>query len=174
MGPIDAIKAGLKKTFQFQGRASRSEFWWLVLFAAVVMLTISILEILRMLPSSHTLGDTVVEGTNRLIAVVLLGVPVAACGYRRLQDVSEDGYLILIPITTYVILWLIGNGPYSITLANGNVIGIGASSLSLSLSVWSLIILAMTACSLLLCYRLTWASDSGSNPFGPTPNEVPS
>ena len=28
MGPLDAIKTGFAKSFQFSGRASRAEFWW--------------------------------------------------------------------------------------------------------------------------------------------------
>lgn len=35
MGPLDAIKTCLAKSFQFKGRASRSEFWWFTLTLAI-------------------------------------------------------------------------------------------------------------------------------------------
>jgi uncharacterized membrane protein YhaH (DUF805 family) len=34
MGPAQAIRTGLAKSFQFSGRASRSEFWWFALVMA--------------------------------------------------------------------------------------------------------------------------------------------
>ena len=33
MGPVQALKTCLRKSFQFSGRASRSEFWWFMTFA---------------------------------------------------------------------------------------------------------------------------------------------
>ena len=35
-GPIDAIKTCIKKSFDFRGRASRSEFWWFWILVVVV------------------------------------------------------------------------------------------------------------------------------------------
>ena len=32
MGPLDAIKTGFARSFQFRGRATRSEFWWFATF----------------------------------------------------------------------------------------------------------------------------------------------
>ena len=157
MRPLDAIKTGFARAFQFSGRSTRSEFWWYIAFVTITLTIVSQFS-----------------GVVVLAALLILGLPTVSVGYRRLQDVSEDGYLIALPVATYAILWLIGNGPYLFTLSNGTMIGIGTSSPSFSLSIWSFIILAMTACSVLLCYRLTWASDPGSNPFGPNPTEVPS
>ena len=40
VGPVQAIKTCLSKSFKFSGRASRSEFWWFVLFIALITLFI--------------------------------------------------------------------------------------------------------------------------------------
>ncbi len=38
MGPAQAIRTGLAKSFQFSGRASRSEFWWFAVFCFLIAL----------------------------------------------------------------------------------------------------------------------------------------
>ena len=38
MGPQKAISSGIRKVFDFSGRASRSEFWWMFLASLVITL----------------------------------------------------------------------------------------------------------------------------------------
>ena len=40
----EAIKSGFSNYVKFNGRASRSEFWWFVLFAYLVAIVISLVE----------------------------------------------------------------------------------------------------------------------------------
>lgn len=91
----DAIKTGFTKYADFNGRASKSEFWWFVLF---LFLSSS---------ASHLLGP-VIAGLYSL-AVLL---PSVAAGARRLHDTDRSGWLQLIwfiPLIGWIILiiWLV-------------------------------------------------------------------
>ena len=44
MGPIDAIASGVSKTFTKAGRASRSEYWWYMLFGPGVLIALAAIE----------------------------------------------------------------------------------------------------------------------------------
>ncbi|MDP5217445.1 DUF805 domain-containing protein [Ruegeria sp. 2205SS24-7] len=39
MGPLKAISLGIRKVFLFSGRASRSEYWWMLLASFVLVLS---------------------------------------------------------------------------------------------------------------------------------------
>lgn len=90
----EAIRTCLRKYADFQGRASRSEFWWFALF---VVLVTSALE----------LAHEILAGIF-LIAVLL---PLLAAGARRLRDSGKDPWwllFLLVPvggIITLGILW---------------------------------------------------------------------
>ena len=81
MNFTDAIKTCLSKYADFNGRASRSEYWWFVLFVFVVGAASSIV--------SHALA-----GLFHL-AVLL---PSLAAAARRLHDTNRSGWLQLIAL----------------------------------------------------------------------------
>ncbi len=91
---FESILICLKKYADFNGRASRSEFWWFMLF---VVLAASALVYI-----SEDLGSIF------LIAVLL---PLLAAGARRLRDIDKSAwwlFFILVPIggiITLGILW---------------------------------------------------------------------
>ena len=74
----------------FQGRASRSEFWWFFLFQVIVLVIASVL------------GDIV----NLLVSLALL-LPALAVGARRLHDVGRSGWWQLLVLTGIGVLLLI-------------------------------------------------------------------
>ena len=76
MGPLDAIKTCLAKSFQFKGRASRAEFWWFA--CALFIITILALAPHATVLSSPTLRHGGMEidpetGAVLGIAPMLLG-----------------------------------------------------------------------------------------------------
>ncbi len=90
MSFFEAIRACLTKYAEFNGRASRSEFWWFTLF---VILVAGALEYF-----SRTLSSVF------LIAVLL---PFLAVGVRRLRDTNRSGWwqlFLLVPIGGMVLL----------------------------------------------------------------------
>lgn len=94
----DPISTCFSKYAVFDGRASRSEFWWWVLFTFLVSLATGMV--------SETLS-----------ALFPLGVllPPLAVGARRLHDTDRSGWFLLlwlIPIIGWIILivWAIQEG----------------------------------------------------------------
>ena len=85
-----AITTCLRKYVDFSGRATRSEFWWFVLFNFVLSIVTSML------------GQMI----SSLVSLALL-VPSLAVGARRLHDIGKSGWLQLlwfIPIIGWAIL----------------------------------------------------------------------
>jgi uncharacterized membrane protein YhaH (DUF805 family) len=84
-----AVITCLTKYVDFDGRASRSEFWWFFLFQVIV---ISVLSILL-----SFLGN---------IASLALLLPGLAAAVRRLHDIGKSGWWIfigLIPLIGWII-----------------------------------------------------------------------
>jgi uncharacterized membrane protein YhaH (DUF805 family) len=86
----EAVKTCFNKYADFKGRASRSEFWWFVLFNAIVNLVAGAL--------SNNLGN---------VALIALLLPYLAVSVRRLHDIGKKWYWILlglIPILGQLVL----------------------------------------------------------------------
>ncbi len=87
---FESILVCFKKYAEFNGRASRSEFWWFALF--ITLVTTALVYI------SETLGSIF------LIATLL---PLLAVGTRRLRDIGKSGWwqlYLLVPVGGLVIL----------------------------------------------------------------------
>jgi uncharacterized membrane protein YhaH (DUF805 family) len=94
----ESISTCFKKYATFDGRATRSEYWWFVLFTFLVSAALGIV--------SETLSGVFSLG-------VLL--PSIAVGVRRLHDIDKSGWFLLlwfIPIIGWIILivWAIQEG----------------------------------------------------------------
>lgn len=90
---VDAIRGCLVRYAEFDGRAGRAEYWWFVLFVALVT-------------SVGTLISDVVGG----IVLLLLLIPLAAAGARRLHDTGRSGWwqlFALAPVGFVVPLFLL-------------------------------------------------------------------
>ena len=124
-GPVAAVKRFFKKYADFTGRASRSEYWWVVLANTVIWFVLSIVGFLAGLPGSTTDYDGTLEPGPGFIpfgfvlAVLLFGtiVPFLSLGARRLHDIDLSGWLQLINLVPYLggfvlfILSLLGPKP---------------------------------------------------------------
>ena len=96
----DAVITGLKKFATFEGRATRSEYWWFVLFAALVQCAASIMD-----------------STGVLSALVSLAflIPSLSLAARRLHDIDKSGWWQLVGIIPLIglivlIVWLCTKG----------------------------------------------------------------
>lgn len=96
MGPAQAIRTCLAKSFQFSGRASRSEFWWFfapffggafVSFWAVELYLPRHIGLL-LNPAFAVL----------LIYLTVLAAPFCAAAWRRSQDSGRPGAWALSPV----------------------------------------------------------------------------
>lgn len=91
------ICLGRKYLFKFRGRASRSEFWWFMLFIFCVNAAAGF--ILRLLPV--TVAASISLAISLLLFPANIGVSV-----RRFHDRNLSGWWILIPIVM-LFLWIL-------------------------------------------------------------------
>ena len=177
MPPREAILTCLKKTLSFDGRASRSEFWWF--FPIGVLAPILLLMMLS------------ATGVHILIVIPLIGLsalPLFAVGSRRLQDTGEAGEDAYKPWAYFAIFALLASfsfntgsmventfasdtppdGPgglvFAVVYFYGGTVLMGILAL-ISLIVFLIQITPAFAQTLV-------ASQPGSNKYGPNPSEV--
>lgn len=108
MSLIDAIQTVLKKYAEFEGRAARSEFWWWMLFYALVTAALSVFNVV-------SINDVASMGTllTSLLAVAAL-LPNLAVAVRRLRDSGYSWYTMfwgLVPVAGVVILIILWTQP---------------------------------------------------------------
>jgi uncharacterized membrane protein YhaH (DUF805 family) len=107
IGPVAAVKRGFAKYATFTGRASRSEYWWLALLTFVVFLVLGIPALVLGTSTSPDGGAT--PGPAGVPFLVALGlfylavlVPSVALSVRRLHDVGQSGWLVLLGLIPWV------------------------------------------------------------------------
>ncbi len=146
----ESVKICLTEKFAtFQGRASRSEYWWFVLAVVIVGLVASLL------------GWIV-----QWIVTLALIVPAAAAGARRLQDTGRPGWWIWIPVIVSLLLSFMAPtmpamGPDGMPV--GAMPGMGSVALVSVLGIVQLVI------ALVFLWFLTRPSQPGANAYGPPP-----
>jgi len=91
----EAIGTCLKKYFVFEGRASKSEFWYFFLVYTIVSILLSFIARAVMSAPLFILAALVTYGTI---------IPMASVGCRRLHDIGKSGWWQFIPIYN-LILW---------------------------------------------------------------------
>lgn len=102
---VDTIKNRYAK---FDGRASRSEFWYFMLFYFILSFIVGMIDALVLNPM---LGMTPEEeaqgGILQIIVALALLVPSIALSIRRLHDTGKSGWwllIVLIPIVGALVL----------------------------------------------------------------------
>ncbi len=92
----------LKKYTVFDGRAGRPEYWYFVLFNAIVSIVLEILD--RLLGTVSSDARVGLFGGIYSLAVLC---PSIAVGIRRLHDINRSGWWLLIglvPLVGWIIL----------------------------------------------------------------------
>jgi len=84
----EAIVAGFRNYVNFSDRASRSEYWYWVLFTLLVGIVSGILD-KAMFPGSDVQPIDVIAG-------LILLLPSLAVGVRRLHDIDRTGWWYLL------------------------------------------------------------------------------
>ena len=99
-----AIRTCLQlKYFQFDGRASRSEYWWFFLFSLIVLQVAAVLDAVTGLFIFY------------LTAALVLMIPTLSVCVRRFHDFGMSGWwilIVLIPIigSLVVLIWTASEG----------------------------------------------------------------
>ena len=90
----DAINSVFQNFANFQGRATRSQYWYWILFIYIVDFGVNILE--RVALSHNSILGTLVS-----LAFI---VPTIAVGTRRMHDVGKSGWWLLFPFVNLYFL----------------------------------------------------------------------
>ena len=103
MGFIEAVKICLGKYAQFNGRASRSEFWFFTLFLFIYLFVAGFL--LGIVGASDE-----AFGVATLVLLIPIFIPGIAVAARRLHDINQSGWMQCIFIPGFVADELLGTG----------------------------------------------------------------
>jgi uncharacterized membrane protein YhaH (DUF805 family) len=120
-----AVRTCLGKYATFDGRATRSEFWWFYLFMALAILVAYVPLLLVTVAASVSSNGTVSGAMGILMGLfgillfavsIALYIPFLAVGCRRLHDRGQSGWLqllLLVPCANVVLLvfWLLEGTP---------------------------------------------------------------
>lgn len=96
----NAVASAYKNAFNYGGRSTRSEYWWFVLFGAIVSLLVVVAAAINAFGSipDNATDDEALRIFVRAIAVavaicwLLAGVPLIALAFRRLHDMGQPGW----------------------------------------------------------------------------------
>lgn len=91
----NSVKSGFENYFNFEGRATRSEYWWWFLFYVIAYVS--------------TIGVDMILSLGALSLVVSLALfaPSLAVGARRLHDINKSGWwqlLYIIPLIGMLVM----------------------------------------------------------------------
>lgn len=95
MGFTDAVRSAFSKSFTWQGRARRAEFWYFQLFALILIVPAALID------------QSIAMPVFTLIAWLVLVLPSIALTVRRLHDTGRSGWwfwINLVPIVGSFIL----------------------------------------------------------------------
>jgi uncharacterized membrane protein YhaH (DUF805 family) len=172
MGPVQAIKTCLAKSFQFSGRASRAEFWWFAPLWLMVSLALTLgigasvnPDYLHYLPFHENLAA--------FLMLCVAGIPLWSVTVRRLHDTGRTGRsLALVPIpflaleAAFFVLGVVARTPLSKSALFDFV---GALIFLFGFGAAGIITIVLLAILLTECAA---GSDATSTNYGPNPNEV--
>ena len=114
---IDSVKSVLMNNFaNFEGRASRSEYWWFYLFTILVAFPLGFIDGVMLVIMDVSL-DSLLWSLSPLATLFQLGVliPSLAVGVRRMHDLGKSGWMLLIALIPCVgiillIVWTASDG----------------------------------------------------------------
>lgn len=89
----------------FKGRTSRQGYWLAILFFALVLGVITILEGQPISPITGEPDDGPIANVWGLVNLV----PLIAIGIRRMHDLGKSGWLILVPVYNLIQYCTAGN-----------------------------------------------------------------
>ena len=106
----EAVRSVLSKYVCFTGRARRSEYWYFILFEAIVSGALSATLALT------GAGESVVESASSLLSLALL-LPGLGVVWRRLHDIGKSGanyFWAFLPFVGWIFLliWLCREGDH--------------------------------------------------------------
>lgn len=103
-----SIQTCFKKFITFEGRASRSEYWWWLTFAAACIFSVLTIDFyMNWLQTDNTdyYGNTSAFGIATSITILFLLIPSISVSVRRCHDSSHSGWWVLCPIVNIIFMF---------------------------------------------------------------------
>ena len=101
VGFVDAVKMWLNRFKDFQGRSTRSEYWWVILFNVLVM-AIPLFLLMKSYGGNLEAMEAGVMPSGGMMPMAIIGiyalitlVPNIALAVRRFHDLNQTGWLYL-------------------------------------------------------------------------------
>ena len=105
-----SVKMGIKQSFDFKGTASRSEFWFFMLFFMLLYLVVALIDeatavttiSLLDLPLGHLIPMGMVDPEVGLLVLLyrpIMAIPTTSATVRRLHDIGRSGW--------WAVLWIL-------------------------------------------------------------------
>ncbi|PIE35958.1 MAG: hypothetical protein CSA54_05045, partial [Gammaproteobacteria bacterium] len=91
-----ALKDGFQRIFDFEGRSSRAQYWWFVLWYIIITLACGFLTVFLPFFSIVT-----------IIVSIALIIPMLAVSIRRLHDIDRTGWWLLISVVPIISLIIV-------------------------------------------------------------------
>ncbi len=175
MSFVDAIKTCYRKYVAFSGRASRSEYWWFVLFLLLGSTMSAMIDraiygdelIERYVIDELTYATIETTGPFASIFWLLAVLPFLAAGWRRMHDTGRSGLFLLAPFVV-----ILGVGIFDLFLAVTHDNAGWANDGSIVIPILIAGLVAFLLSILWVLWLLTRASQLGTNNHGPAPQEV--
>lgn len=98
----NAVTTCFRKYVTFSGRATRSEFWFFVLFNVIVSIVVGFLD-------SNLAGNVGYRSPLESIHALVIFLPALAVQVRRLHDLDKSGFwylIILVPLIGSIALFV--------------------------------------------------------------------
>ena len=158
-----SVKTCFSKYFTFSGRASRSEFWWFVLFIEVVAIILMVIDAALF---GADAADPETGWNYPVISLFRLAtfLPLLAAGWRRLHDTGRPGRYLLLPLLltlVFLVILVIG-----VSAIHEHSEGAAAGFSWIGLGIY---LIVQGAVALLMIWWLTRPSEIGENQYGPPP-----
>lgn len=189
---IDAVKTCFRKFATFSGRASRSEFWYFVLFLLLVHIVLIVVNSALFGPELsqdytvriNAAGEQSTRITNRAsytggaagnVFALLTLIPWIAVGWRRLHDIGRRGLWLFLP-------WGVGAVVLGVVLATSQQVPFDSSGLPESFQAiesvpvpqsTALVLFSFLALLISFVTVVVWLarrSEPQTNAYGPVPN----
>ena len=102
---LDTVK---NRYADFNGRATRSDYWYFVLFTVIISIVLNLIDTYAINPLLGMTPEEAVKGglLSGIFALALF-IPQLGLGVRRLHDIGKSGwwyFIILVPILGILVL----------------------------------------------------------------------
>ncbi|NDH66083.1 MAG: DUF805 domain-containing protein, partial [Microbacteriaceae bacterium] len=109
MNFADAIKNGFKNYVQFRGVASRSEYWYWVLFTVLVSVVLGTIDGVMAEGSleQQATDPLAMSGTLGNIASLVFLLPNLTVGVRRMRDAGFSAWFLLLSVLPMILVFVV-------------------------------------------------------------------